>query len=325
MRRKIRMSKRVLVTAIGTVTATAIVRELKKAGCYYIIGADINKQHEIATSLDVDEYHVFPYATTDTYVDFAVDFCKEHQVDYYFAVIDKEVVSIAKNRARFEEIGTKLCVPDYEFAAACHYKDKFGAWISENLPAVAIREYRGSTEAERAKYPLFMKPAEGVASAGCRKVESFKELSASVNLSDIGKDIVLQDYVEGTNITVDCVRNRETGEKLQIQRRELLRNSNGCGIAVEIFEDDRLTAICDTLMDKLDLNGVCNMEFFDTGAGYKIIEINPRFSAGTLYSCMSGANTVINAIHVAKKEALEYGKIEIGARFAERYEPYRMA
>ena len=39
---------------------------------------------------------------------------------------------------------------------------------------------------------------------------------------------------------------------------------------------------------------------------------------------MSGGNTVINAIHIAEGEPCEYGKIEVGAHFAERYEPYRM-
>lgn len=318
------MKKKVLVTAIGTVTATAVVRQLKKTGNYYIIGADINKQHEIATSLDVDEYQVFPLATASTYLEFAIAFCKEHKVDYYFAVIDKEVVKISEARDKFEEVGTKLCVVNYDFAKACHFKDRFGEWIRENLPEVAIKEYKSFSEAQTAEYPLFIKPSEGVASAGCRRIDSFKELEASVKEEELGSEYILQDFVEGTNITVDCLRNRKTGQKLQIQRRELLRNSNGCGIAVEIFHNDELERICDTLMEKLDLNGVVNMEFFETDKGYRIIEINPRFSAGTLYSCMSGGNTVLNAIHIAEGEPCEYGKIEVGAQFAERYEPYRM-
>ena len=88
----------VLVTAIGTVTATAIVTELKKTNEYYLIGADINPENQIATSLDVDEYHVFPYASNDDYLDFVLDFCKQHKVDYYYAVLDIEVVKISRAR-----------------------------------------------------------------------------------------------------------------------------------------------------------------------------------------------------------------------------------
>ena len=316
--------KTVLVTAIGTVTATAIVKELKKTGLYHIIGTDINRQNEVATSLDVDEYYQFPYSTGEDYIPFALDFCRNHKVDYYYAVIDKEVVNLAKNHGKFAEIGTKLCVVNNEFAQICHYKADFGKWITRNLPQIEIRSYETLEDAEKASYPLFIKPNEGAASAGCRKVGSFEELCSLVTPEQIGKEILVQDYIEGVNITVDCVRNKKTGQKIQIQRRELLRNANGCGIAVEIFHDAGLEQICNTLIERLDLNGVVNIEFFETEKGYKIIEINPRYSAGTLYSCMSGVNTVLSAIRIAEGERCEFGPVAVGAHFAERYEAYRM-
>jgi len=316
--------KTVLVTAIGTVTSTSIIRELRKAGGFYIIGADINNQNEIATSLDVDEYYKFPYSTNDSYIPYALDFCNNHCVDYYYAVIDNEVVNLARNRERFEAIGTKLCVVNVEFAEVCHFKDYFGHWIEKNLPDIAIREYRSMDEAEDADWPLFMKPVEGAASAGCRRLDTLEELKAYVNAEQIGKTILVQDNVAGVNITVDCIRNKKTGQKSQVQRRELLRNSNGCGIAVQIFRDEKLAEICDTLMERLDLNGVVNIEFFDTEHGYKIIEINPRFSAGTAFSCMAGVNTVLNAMRIVDGEPCEFGEPTIGAHFAERYEAYRM-
>ena len=316
--------KTVLVTAIGTVTATAVVRQLRKAGGYRIIGADINRRNEIATSLDVDEYYQFPYSTGEDYIPFALDFCRAHGVEYYYAVIDKEVVNLAKNRERFLAIGTKLCVVNYEFARTCHFKNTFGEWVSGHIPEIAIRAYGSLEKAKRAAFPLFIKPCEGVASTGCRRIDSPGELEACVGEAEIGNSVIVQDYVEGTNITVDCIRNRKTGQTAQIQRRELLRNSNGCGIAVEIFHDPRLERICDALIEGLDLNGVVNIEFFETKDGYRIIEINPRFSAGTAYSCMAGIDTVLNAMRIADGEPCELGEVAVGAHFAERYEPYRM-
>ena len=53
----------VLVTAIGTITATAVVLQLKKVNDKYkILGSDINARNEIATSKDVDEFYQFPSA-----------------------------------------------------------------------------------------------------------------------------------------------------------------------------------------------------------------------------------------------------------------------
>ena len=310
-----------LVTAIGTVTASSVIKELKKIGGYFIIGADVNNQYEVATSLDVDEYYKFPYATSDAYIPFILDFCKKHKVEFYFAVIDKEVTSISKNREKFEAIGTKLCVPNYEFVEICHFKDVFNQWIEHNIPEVAIRTYKGLKEAENATYPLFIKPTEGVASNGCRRIDNYDELRMAVPDENT---VVIQDFVEGQNITVDCFRNKKTGQKAQAQRKELLRNGNGCGIAVEIFFDNELSNICEFLMEALDLNGTVNIEFFLTDKGYRIIEINPRLSAGAIYTCMAGLNMVVNALKIANDETCEIGELAIGAHFAERYEAYRM-
>ncbi len=316
--------KTVLVTAIGTVTATAIVKQLRNAGGFYILGADINEQNQIATSIDVDEFYQFPYSTTKEYVSYALEFCKEHKVDYYYAVIDKEVVNISANKDNFDEIGTRLCMVNHEFAAACHYKSAFGDWVAAHIPEIAVKEYKDQNELENAVFPLFIKPNEGVGSAGCKKIGCMQDLISVVNPEQIGREVLIQEYIEGENITVDCIRNRKTGQKAQIQRRELLRNANGCGIAVEIFHDEKLEKICDYLIEELDLNGVVNIEFFDTGSGYKIIEINPRFSAGTMYSCMAGINTVLNAMYIADGKPCVFGEVAVGAHFAERYEAYRM-
>ena len=168
----------VLVTAIGTVTATAIVTELKKTNEYYLIGADINPENQIATSLDVDEYHVFPYASNDDYLDFVLDFCKQHKVDYYYAVLDIEVVKISKARDKFAEIGTKLCMANYEYCSTCHFKNSFNEWIRNNVPEVYIKTYQ--TYDEIKEFPVFIKPVEGVASSGCRPVHTMEELKEAV-------------------------------------------------------------------------------------------------------------------------------------------------
>lgn len=317
----------VLVTAIGTITATAIVTELKKTGAYYLIGADINPQNQIVTSLDVDEYYVFPYASKDDYLKFVLDFCRQHKVDYYYAVLDIEVVKISKARDKFEEIGTKLCMANYEYCRICHFKNIFNEWIRHNVPEIYIRTYQSFDEIE--SFPVFIKPVEGVASAGCRIVYTMEELKKEVSPEAFNKDIIVQELMKGDVITVDLVRNKKTGQKAQMQRRELLRNKNGCGIAVEIVHYPQLEEICNTLMEKLDLDGVSNAEFFciekEERVQFRIIEINPRFSAGSRYTCMAGVNTVLNAKRISDGQECEFKRAEIGQHFAERYEAYRMS
>ena len=327
----------ILVTAAGTVTASHIIKELKATGRYYIIGADINPANQIVTSADVDEFHVFPSAVYDLegYITFVLDFCKRNHVEYYYATIDEEVANLSAHRVQFEAIGVRPCIANDYLIDICHYKNRFNQWIVQEIPEIAIRTFNRIEEIEDSDYPLFVKPIEGRASIGCRKISNKNELLQYViekdneneinhNSSNNVEGVIIQQCVSGDIITVDLIRNAKTGQMAQMQRIELLRNANGCGIAVETIHDPKLQKICEKLMVKLDLNGVVNAEFFRTDTGYKIIEVNPRFSAGTSFSCMAGCNTVMNALRIAQGEECQFNEVKPGQHFAKRYETYRM-
>ena len=314
----------VLVTAIGTVTAASILTELKKENDYYLIGTDINQKYEIAVSLEANEFYTFPMVENQGYLEFVLEFCRKHHVSYYFAVLDKEVMLITKHKKMFERIGVTLCMVDYYVAMRCHYKDVFANWVDRYFPEIAIKTYKNINEINKNLFPLFLKPIEGVASNGCKKVETMEELVRINSEKTIESGYILQDYIYGEVVTVDLIRNRRTGQKAQIQRRELIRNANGCGIAVEIINDKQLTRICEELMDKLELDGVCNAEFFRNRDQFHIIEVNPRLSAGTRFSCMAGLNTVRNAMLIADGKACVFDNILYGKHFAERYIAYQM-
>ena len=320
------MEPTVLVTAIGTAASTAIISQLKAAGGCYIIGGDIFGKNQIATSRDVNEFYTFPSAVRDLdlYIDFAVAFCKEHNVDYYFATIDEEVANLSKNREKFEAIGVSLCIPNHSLIMTCHYKDVFSDWIFNNIPEISIKRFRGFDEIADLDFPVFMKPIEGRASLGCRKImgrEALEELKAEgIDTADF----VIQQYVEGEIITVDLIRNAKNGHSGQVQRVEELRNPSGCGTAVRIIDETKLTGICDQLMKKLDLNGVINAEFFHNGDDYRIIEINPRFSAGTSFSYVAGCDMASAALAIAAGRDFVLGEPTIGMHLAKRYETYRL-
>jgi carbamoyl-phosphate synthase large subunit len=318
--------KKVLVTAIGTAASTTIVSELKKTGKYILIGADIYNRNEVATSKDVDEFYVFPPSVNEQekYMDFVLDFCKEHEIDFYFATIDEEVANISRHISDFERIGVIPCIPNKSLIDICHYKNNFAEWIEKNVPDIYIKTFKSIADISNEDYPVFIKPVEGRASIGCAKADSQEILLELISPDEIGKTVIVQELVQGPIITVDIVRSAATGNMMQIQRRELIRNGNGCGIAVEIINDEELSRIVRSLAEKLNLNGVINAEFFETERGYKIIEVNPRFSAGTSYSCMAGSNLVTDAVSVATAGDIVVGDIAYGKHYARRYETYEL-
>ncbi len=313
----------VLVTAVGIVTGNTVVNELKKASDNIkVIGTDVNPANRIVASKYVDEFYQFPSAIEDqeSYFVFLKEFCEKHKVQFIYCFVDEEVVNLTRHRKELEKIGVKLCGADQQTVEICHFKDRFSEWIEEFFPQIAIRRFKALGEIKDEDFPLFVKPIEGRASIGCAIVNGRKELN-NVLRED---KMLIQEYVQGDIISVDIIRNRITKQFEIVQKRELLRNKNGCGIAVEIVDLYGMKKLCRDIAERLDLNGVINAEFFYKEKELKIIEINPRLSAGTSYSCMAGCNLVINALRIAREETCQFGEVSIGKFFARRYETYEM-
>lgn len=315
---------RVLVTALGTLNCTTIVKELRQNVDCYIIGADINPAYSIYTSTEVDEYHQFPKATDnrEAYFEFVREFCIKHHVDVYYCVVDEEVETMALHRSDLERIGVALCVANTDAVVTCHRKNLFAEWSEKFIPDFCIKRYKRYEDITPRDYPLFIKPIEGRASIGCAKIIDDKGLIPYLKNWD---DYVVQEFIQGEFIAADIVRCRETGLTQVCQRRELLRNGNGCGVAVEIVANEVVERVCRLIADCLDLNGVVNTEFFVGEKGIKIIEVNPRIPAGVAYSCMAGLNIVLLALAIAKGEKIiEISPLKVGAHYAKRYETYEI-
>lgn len=316
------MATRVLVTAIGTMNCTTIISELKKAEeSFYIYGTDINPRYTIANSVEVDEFFQFPSVLADRekYYEYVLAFCKEHNIDVLYCVVDEEVEVLAKHRRDFENIGVVLCLANTDLIVTCHNKDLFALWAEKSIPGYCIKRFKKYKDVRDIDFPVFIKPIEGRASIGCKRVDTRAELQYYV---DNWSRYIVQEYVSGDIIAVDIVRNHKTGQIEIAQRLELLRNSNGCGIAVEIVNNIEVRDVCLSIAEKLNLNGVVNVEFFITENGPKIIEVNPRLPAGIAYSCMAGLDVVMNALRIARGEACKFSPIKIGAHYAKRYETY---
>lgn len=313
---------RVLVTAAGTAGAAAVISELRKYPDYYeIIGADINPAREVASSLETDQFYVFPSVADNpkAYFRFLKDFVARERVSYIFCFIDEEVVSLSRHRGELLMEGAVPCIANSEAVELCHYKDRFSDWVERYFPQAAIRRFFNWAEVREKDFPVFVKPVEGRASIGCHIVRSRLEIPGPCE-----NEYLIQEYLEGDVFAVDVVRNRLTGQYGMLARQELLRNKNGCGIAVRTALVPELEELCRAMAEKMDLHGVINMEFFRTEKGFRIIEANPRLSAGTAYSCMSGFNTVMNALYIARGEPCQLGSPETGKYFARRYETYEM-
>ena len=159
----------VLVTALGTLSARTIVQQLKKKNSEIVIfGADIFPKEYIVTANEVDFFYQFPSVIEDkNYLEYIFEFCKEHNIEYVFPIIDEEVFLLSQNKAKFKQYGIIVCTGNEESIGWCRDKYLTFERIKKDVkevytPTILLSEYKGEFE-----FPVFIKPRLGRASIGC--------------------------------------------------------------------------------------------------------------------------------------------------------------
>lgn len=330
------MGKTVLVTAIGSFSAEAVIRVCKREG-FRVVGCDIYPAEWVVNSMEADAFYQAPYATErKAYRSFLLDVCSREQIDFILPLTDAEVDTLQDWYKASEELGAVICMSGYETIALCRNKERIERFLNSRdicrtIPAQHLSEVIG-TEADSKyvglSYPLVLKPLDGRSSQGLRIIESAKEMQLAVELLKTQAErYIVQPRISGSVVTVDVVRDPESGACVCLPRRELLRTPNGAGTSVYVFRDEALEKQCGEIAAALEIRGCVNFEFIERkGAEVRwyFLECNPRFSGGVAFSCMAGYDMVKNHLNCFLGGGLEpMGDIK-GQYLARRYTEYRM-
>ncbi len=314
---------RILVTALGTLNSTFIANFLKKTN-NFVIGTDINESFFIQASKEVDKfYKVSSVYNIEKYEKEIFDICKKENIEYIIPIIDEEVYYLSQNKDKFLSIGTKVCTPDSSCVDICRDKYKTFELIKKEIPQIYVKTHKLSDYTNTGRYPFFIKPVSGRASMGCFKVTSpqcYDYVKSECTPED---EYLVQKFLEGKFITVDFINDINTGEFFAIPREELARNKNGCGTVVKIFKDAEIENTVKKIAEITKYNGVGNVEFILQNDKLNLIEINPRFSAGTEYSVRAGADLITDELNIIDKQNIKPDyKIKYDTVFTRRYEAY---
>lgn len=285
---------RILVTAIGSMSAPCVISTLRDEG-YFVLGIDIYPgewHHE--TSL-CNVFLQAPYATNkQKYISFLLNTCNAYQIDTILPLTDLEIDVLQQYRGQFEQLAVNLAMPND--AVLNIVRNKYTLYqIFEHdaavpsIPTMKLIDYLEGKAPIGIKNPCIAKKYNGRSSEGLLRNARKEDLLAIENKSEY----IIQSQILGSVCTVDYVRSH--GHDVIIAREELLRTKNGAGMTIRLFEDVRLSALASYIGNKLDISSAINMEFIHADDGnYYLIDINPRFSAGIAYSKMAGYDMVTN-------------------------------
>ena len=106
-------------------TAYHFIDMLKEKG-YYVIAS--NERETSVYQTNANEFYLEPIYDKDLYLDFCIDFCKEHKIDVFFPKKGMDI--IIKNLHKFGNVKV-ICETDLNKYELLQDKVKTGEWFTK--------------------------------------------------------------------------------------------------------------------------------------------------------------------------------------------------
>lgn len=256
-----------------------------------------------------DKYIKSPLIYDENYIEFLLDYCFKNKIDALISLFDIDLPVLSKNIEKFNDIGTKLIVSNYEVIEICNDKwltYKFLVNNGFNAPKtyVNIDEAFIAISNDEIQYPLVIKPRWGMGSIGVsiahdsedlafyyKKTlqsiqESYLKFESSENFNE---SVLIQEKLKGQEYGLDVINDLTTKYKNTIPKIKYAMRSGETDCA-ETVESDLLKSIGEKLSKKLKHVGNLDVDVFVHGQEAYVLEMNARFGGGYPFSHMAGVN-----------------------------------
>lgn len=186
--------------------------------------------------------------------------------------------------------GVKILGTSYEGINLAEDRDEFVELLISNdikhpKGAVAYSLEEALKLTGEISFPLLVRPSYVIGGEGMRVVSSIEELELHINNLDPSKGVLLDEYLEGIEIEVDCMSD---GEDIFIpgimEHLELSGVHSGDSTSIyppRSFDDKQLNKLKDItlkLCRSIKAIGMINIQYIYANDHFYIIEVNPRAS-----------------------------------------------
>lgn len=299
----------ILVTAIGSFSASSVIKSLRKNVDVKVYGCDIYPAEWHNISLLFDKVFKAPLVSNEAeYKAFIDNICLDYEVDFIIPLTDIEVDFFNKFREYYQQKNITATISNSKSLSIARDKYALSKYTNAIDELTQIPTYKFNELESHIDFPLIAKVVNGRSSEGVFFVNSKEDLKRDIDFNKY----IFQKVIKGKICTVDYVRSSQTKNDFCLPRWEHLRTKNGAGLTVETFYSEKINRIVSTIGNDLDINGCVNIEFIVNEDSYHLIDINPRFSAGIAFSYAVGYDFVENHIQCFLnkdiKKGVEYKK-----------------
>ena len=285
---------------------------------YHIIGTNENERSVLSTVCD--EWYVEPQVKGDEYVDYCLEFCREHEVTVFMP--RREMLSISRRKAEFEAMGVKVMVDGYEVVSMLNHKDqayrelaeKGVSTIPEHYIVTDVQGFRDAYAALSGRYrEVCIKFVHDEGGKSFRLIDNrrkgytalFKKQNTRMTFDAIEEalseresfsPLMVMPNLSGDEVSVDCLMTSK-GLVMLPRIKDATRVERLC------FDEEILRKTRE-VYDVVKLECPCNIQFkYLDGIPY-FLEVNTRMSGGVQMACLAG-NVNIPSLAVNKLLGIE--------------------
>jgi carbamoyl-phosphate synthase large subunit len=291
----------ILITGAGTITANNVIQTLKDSGKFRIVVTDINRKELVSGSYFADKFYRVPYGIDNKFIPELLGIVKKEKIDVLIPIVDEELLSISRNKKKFERLGTKVVISSPKTIAVCN--DKYKMYLALRKNKVLTPDTflpKDVYKINDAEFPLVIKPRWGKGSVGVCKIFD-KEGLYSLLKQD--KDVIIQKHVNGQEYTIDIFCDRNSEVKVAVPRLRLEIKA-GVSYKGRTVKDLYLIKTASKIVRFLHIFGPANLQCIKSKGKFYFLEVNPRFSGGLPLTVKSGANTPLMAIDLVQGKSI---------------------
>lgn len=248
---------------------------------------------ELAPAIyEADEAILVPRITEPGYLEKILDICREKEITGVFSLIDPELTMLAEHREEFLAVGTTPIISPAEAVAISFDKYRMFEKLTElGIPTgrcfMDVQEFERAVEKGEIAYPVFVKPAKGSASININKVTCREEVEL---LCRHNEDMMIQEYMDGTEYGVDVYVDMLTGKVTSIFVKEKVKMRAGETDKSVSVKDAKLFGLIKKFVESVGFCGIIDIDIFKVDGTYYISEVNPRFGGGYPHAYACGVN-----------------------------------
>lgn len=244
-----------------------------------------------------DKQYLVPLITDEHYIDTVLDICKKENINAVTTLIDPEIMILAENREKFEEIGVEVLAPYTETARLCFDKyEMFKYLTKEGVRTVrtwgTFEETIKAVESGELSFPVFVKPRRGSGSVGARKIHNRTELKEAFEMDE---SLIAQELMTGEgafDLDADVYVDTITHKPVAIFSKKKISTTIGGANKTISFKDEELFRFAEEALSHFKFNGPLDADFFYKNGEYYLSEVNPRFGGAYLHAYGAGVDFV---------------------------------